>query len=95
MSQHVSKSRFKAKALQYFRQVEETRKEMIVTDRGRPVVRIVPVDNPIAVKSVFLPPPLHNDPADRIIVATALILGATLVTRDDRLRQYLHLQTLW
>ena len=50
MSQIVSKSRFKAKALQYFRQVEETRKEMIVTDRGRPVVRIVPyTENPAAV----------------------------------------------
>ena len=50
MPQNVSKSRFKAKALQYFREVEETRKEMIVTDRGRPVVRIVPyTEKPAAV----------------------------------------------
>lgn len=38
----VSKSRFKAKALDYFRQVERTGKELIVTDRGKPVLKIVP-----------------------------------------------------
>jgi PIN domain nuclease of toxin-antitoxin system len=60
-----------------------------------PGLRIVPVDNHIAVKSVFLPPPLHSDPADRIIVATALTLGATLITRDERLRQYHFVKTHW
>ena len=38
----VSKSRFKAKALDYFRQVEKTGKELVVTDRGKPVLKIVP-----------------------------------------------------
>lgn len=42
MERRVSKSRFKAKALEYFRQVEQTRKELIVTDHGRPVVRVAP-----------------------------------------------------
>ena len=42
MERRVSKSRFKARALEYFRQVEQTRKEVIVTDHGRPVVRITP-----------------------------------------------------
>jgi prevent-host-death family protein len=42
MPDTVSKSKFKPKALHYFRQVEETRKELIVTDHGRPVVRILP-----------------------------------------------------
>jgi PIN domain nuclease of toxin-antitoxin system len=45
------------------------------------------MDNSIAVKSVALPPPLHNDPADRIIVASARVLGATLLTQDDRIIQ--------
>ena len=39
----VSKSEFKAKALEYLRQVEASGEELIVTDRGNPVVRIVPV----------------------------------------------------
>lgn len=38
----VSKSKFKAKALDYFRQVETTGKELVVTDRGKPVLKIVP-----------------------------------------------------
>lgn len=37
----VSKSRFKAKALEYFREVEGTGREIVITDRGRPVLRLV------------------------------------------------------
>jgi len=59
------------------------------------LLRFVPVDNHIAVRSVALPAPLHDDPADRIIVATALSLGATLVTKDRRLRRYRHVKSLW
>ncbi len=42
MSEIVSKSRFKAHALELFRQVESTGQEIIITDRGRPVVKVVP-----------------------------------------------------
>jgi len=38
----VSKSKFKARALEYFREVERTGRPLIVTDHGRPVVKIVP-----------------------------------------------------
>jgi prevent-host-death family protein len=38
----ISKSRFKARALAYFRQVESTRKPLIITDRGKPVLKVVP-----------------------------------------------------
>jgi PIN domain nuclease of toxin-antitoxin system len=54
----------------------------------------VPVDNTIARLAVQLPEPMHADPADRIIVATALSLGATLVTRDRKLLEYPHVKTL-
>ncbi len=42
MEQRISKSQFKPKALAYFRLVQETGKELIITDRGKPVVKIVP-----------------------------------------------------
>lgn len=42
MSEAVSKSRFKARALEYFREVERTGKELIITDRGKPVLKLVP-----------------------------------------------------
>lgn len=35
----VSKSTLKGKMLEYFRQVEETGEELVVTDNGRPVVK--------------------------------------------------------
>ena len=38
----VSKSRFKAHALEIFRQVERTGRGVIVTDRGKPVLRVLP-----------------------------------------------------
>jgi len=38
----VSKSKFKPRALEYFRQVEETRQGLIITDRGKPVLKITP-----------------------------------------------------
>jgi antitoxin (DNA-binding transcriptional repressor) of toxin-antitoxin stability system len=36
----VSKSRFKPRALEYFRKIQETGEELILTDHGKPVLRI-------------------------------------------------------
>lgn len=55
----------------------------------------VPVSNRIALESVRLPGFPSPDPADRIIVATALGLGATLVTADRRLQAYFRVRTVW
>jgi len=38
---------------------------------------------------------IHGDPADRMIAATALLTGATLVTKDVQLRQYQAIKTVW
>lgn len=43
-----------------------------------------PVDGSVAIAAVDLRD-LHRDPADRIIVATALALDATLLTADERI----------
>ena len=40
--QTVSKSVFKSRALEYFQEVEKSRKPLIITDRGKPVLRVVP-----------------------------------------------------
>jgi len=60
-----------------------------------PFLKFIPVDNALAMRSVLLPEPLHPDPADRIIVATALRLGAHLITKDDKLHKYPHVPTIW
>lgn len=42
MGQVVSKSRFKPRALEFFRRVEESGEELVITDHGRAVIRVVP-----------------------------------------------------
>jgi prevent-host-death family protein len=42
MARLVSKSRFKPRSLHFFREVEQTGKEIIITDRGKPVLKVVP-----------------------------------------------------
>jgi PIN domain nuclease of toxin-antitoxin system len=64
-----------------------------VADIG--AVRFVPVDPEIAVKSVELPGEFHKDPADRMIVATARKFSVSLVTKDEKIRGYAHVKTIW
>lgn len=59
------------------------------------VLRFVPVDNELAVKSTELPGEFHKDPADRIIVATARKFAAQLVTADEKIRNYEHVRVVW
>lgn len=40
--EEVSKSRFKARALAYLRKVHETGQPLVILDRGRPVVKVIP-----------------------------------------------------
>ena len=42
MPSTVSKSQFKPHALEYFRKIEQTGEELVITDHGRPVLKIVP-----------------------------------------------------
>ncbi len=47
MTSSVSKSQFKAKALEFFRQVEATGKPIVITDNGRPTLEIRRYQQPI------------------------------------------------
>lgn len=58
-------------------------------------IQFVAVDNKIAAKAVMLPDIVSPDPADRIIIATAIDLGAALITSDTRIRKYSHVQSVW
>lgn len=49
----------------------------------------LPLDGAVAVRAVDLSG-LHDDPADRFIVATALVHGAALMTADERLLDWHH-----
>jgi PIN domain nuclease of toxin-antitoxin system len=53
-----------------------------------PGIRLVDLSPEIAIESTRLPGEPHGDPADRIIIATARVLGATLITRDEQIVSY-------
>lgn len=53
-----------------------------------PGMRPAPLAVAAAISSSFLDEPFHGDPADRLLVATARTLPATLVTRDARILTY-------
>jgi PIN domain nuclease of toxin-antitoxin system len=49
----------------------------------------------ICIESAELPGSFHGDPADQIIVATARLLGAPVLTCDRRILGYPHVPSLW
>lgn len=53
-----------------------------------PGIIAVPLDAEAALLSSRLPWPIHGDPADRLLIATARYQGWTLVTRDRRILDY-------
>ncbi|MBN1676716.1 MAG: type II toxin-antitoxin system VapC family toxin [Kiritimatiellae bacterium] len=60
-----------------------------------PKLRLVPLSPTLAYRSTVLPPALHGDPADQIIIATAREENATVLTKDKIMRAYTHVRTLW
>jgi PIN domain nuclease of toxin-antitoxin system len=60
-----------------------------------PKVRWLTINPEIALKASSLPGSFHGDPADRIITASAISLGASLITADQKIQSYRHVRTIW
>lgn len=60
-----------------------------------PFLNFVPVDNLVALKANNLVDYPHRDPADRMIIATTLLVGGTLVTKDRKILAYPHVPSKW
>jgi PIN domain nuclease of toxin-antitoxin system len=58
-------------------------------------LQLAELTRPILMESCRLPPPFHGDPADQLIVASARDRDAIIVTKDDRIRRYAHVRTIW
>jgi len=54
-------------------------------------LNILQITANIAAESVALPGDIHNDPADRIIIASCREISATLVTRDQKILDWSNL----
>jgi PIN domain nuclease of toxin-antitoxin system len=60
-----------------------------------PGMSIEPLNSLDALSSTRLPGDFHRDPADRFIVALARRRGAQLVTSDEKIIAYPHVETVW
>jgi PIN domain nuclease of toxin-antitoxin system len=49
----------------------------------------------VCARALDLPPNYPNDPADRVIAATALVEGIPLVTADADIQRSKALRTVW
>ena len=60
-------------------------REWLEAATAPPLVRRVAISPAVAAAVAALPESFHRDPADRIIVASAQIIGATVLTHDRRI----------
>jgi PIN domain nuclease of toxin-antitoxin system len=60
-------------------------REWLERAAAEPLVRRCHISPAIAAEVAALPDSFSRDPADRVIVATARVHGATLLTRDSRI----------
>jgi PIN domain nuclease of toxin-antitoxin system len=56
---------------------------------------VLPMSGRVCAQAVGFPASFPKDPADRIIIATALIHGIPLVTADREIRRSKLVQTIW
>ncbi len=81
----------KAKRLQVTARLED----WLIDAEAIPNFAFIPVGNNITLAAVNLPDPFHEDPADRLIVATARNLACPFVTGDGKIRAYPYVKTIW
>lgn len=54
----------------------------------KPGINMLPLTTEIAIESVTLPEPMHKDPVDRMIVASARVERLTLITCDKPILKF-------
>jgi PIN domain nuclease of toxin-antitoxin system len=55
---------------------------------SKPGIALLPLSPQIAIESVNLPEPMHKDPADRILVASARVERMTIVSSDKKMLSF-------
>jgi PIN domain nuclease of toxin-antitoxin system len=61
---------------------------MVLAPHGRAGDQARALHPGIAIAASQLPEPLHGDPADRLLIATARALAMPIVTRDGKIIAY-------
>ncbi len=58
-------------------------------------IELIPLSPDMPITSTELDKSFHNDPADRIITATALVFDCELITKDKKISNYSKVKTIW
>ena len=58
-------------------------------------ITLIDLSPDIAVDACNLPGSFHEDPTDRIIVASARVHNLELLTRDRKILAYTHVRSIW
>ena len=105
ISSALRESSVNASAISLFEVATAIRRGRLVLDvpaeqwlsdlRKLPKLHFEPVSAGIAEVAGSFADPFPRDPADRIIAATAIVLGMKLVTADAQLRRAPRLQSVW
>jgi PIN domain nuclease of toxin-antitoxin system len=69
--------------------------EWVRASEALPELSFLSPSNRVMVESAALPGTFHTDPADRMIVATARVHGLTVVTKDEKILRYPHVESVW
>lgn len=56
---------------------------------------VLPISPEVAVRSAALGAHFHGDPADRLIVATAMVEQVPLVSADERIQEWSGAEVIW
>lgn len=72
-----------------------TASEWLNQVRRLPEYRVEPLTDDIAERAGQFGEAFPGDPADRMIAATALLRGVSVVTHDETLHGIEHLKTIW
>lgn len=63
--------------------------------RSLPELHIEPVTAEIAVRAGSFDAEVQGDPIDRLIIATAFVLGDSLVSADEKIQSLQWIRTVW
>jgi len=56
---------------------------------------VLPITGQVCVQAMGLPASYPKDPADRVIAATALVVGTSLITADSAIQRSKIVPTIW
>ncbi len=76
-------------------ELPETVDDWIGDVLSHPKIEVIPLTVPVAIQCTQLPGGFHRDPVDRMLAAECLMNDYPLVTKDQQITDWGHIETIW